>query len=213
MRHPVFSKILTLVLIILTMSLSACSSTTMKSTWKVPDSQPLHFQKGDTVIALIISPNEGVRRPAEDALAKELTSRGNIKGVPAYTIIPTADLRNETQAKAHIEGSGASGVVVMRVVEKSQKVTAPSPVYIGPRHRSFYGGYYGAGWGAAYGPGYLQTDTIYSIETRLYDLKQGKLVWVGQSDTYNPSNVESVIKEIVDEAVKELVKQGLINKS
>ena len=213
MRHPVLPKILTLVLIILTMSLTACSSTTMTTTWKDPDSQPLHFQKGDTVIALVMSPNEGVRRPAEDALAKELTSRGNIKGVPAYTIIPTADLRNETQAKAHIEGSGASGVVVMRVVEKSQKVTAPTPVYIGPRHRSFYGGYYGAGWGAAYGPGYLQTDTIYSIETRLYDLKQGKLVWVGQSDTYNPSNVESVIKEIVDEAVKELVKQGLINKS
>ena len=208
-----FSKILTLALIILTMSLTACSSTTMTTTWKNPDSQPLHFQKGDTVIALVMSPNEGVRRPAEDALAKELTSRGIITGVPAYTIIPTADLRNETQAKAHIEGSGASGVVVMRVVEKSQKVTAPTPVYIGPRHRSFYGGYYGAGWGAAYGPGYLRTDTIYSIETRLYDLKQGKLVWVGQSDTYNPSSVESVIKEIVDEAVKELVQQGLINKS
>ena len=207
-----FSKILTLALIILTMSLTACSSTTMTTTWKDPDSQPLHFQKGDTVIALVMSPNEGVRRPAEDALAKELTSRGIIKGVPAYTIIPTADLRNETQAKAHIEGSGASGVVVMRVVEKSQKVIAPSPAYIGPRHRSFYGGYYGAGWGAAYDPGYLRTDTIYSIETRLYDLKQGKLVWAGLSDTYNPSNVESVIKEIVDEAVKELVKQGLINK-
>ena len=136
MRHPVFSKILTLVLIILTMSLSACSSTTMKSTWKVPDSQPLHFQKGDTVIALIISPNEGVRRPAEDALAKELTSRGNIKGVPAYTIIPTADLRNETQAKAHIEGSGASGVVVMRVVENQEPSMSISWSWRSKRRRS-----------------------------------------------------------------------------
>ena len=34
------------------------------------------------------------------------------------------------------------------------------------------------------------------------DFKQGKLVWAGQSDTYNPSKVETVIKEIVDEAVK-----------
>ena len=211
-RHPVGSKISILVFILLTMTLTACSSTRMTSTWKDPDSQPLHFQKGDTVIALVISPNEGVRRPAEDALAKELTSRGIIKGIPAYTIIPTEDLQNETQVKAHITGSGASGVVVMRVVGKSQKVTASPPVYVGPRHRSFYGGYYGAGWGSAYSPGYLRTDNIYSIETRLYDLKQGKLVWVGQSDTYNPSTVETVIKEIVDEAVKEMVKEGLINK-
>ena len=207
-----FSKLLNLALIILTMTLTACSSTTMKSTWKNPDSQPLHFQKGDTVIALVMSPNEGVRRHAEFALAKELTSRGIIKGVPAYTIIPTEDLRNETQAKAHIEESGASGVVVMRVVEKSQKVTATQPVYTGRRYRSFYGGYYGAGWGSAYSPGYLRRDTIYSIETLVYDLKQGKLVWAGQSDTYNPSKVETVIKEIIDEAVKEMVNQGLINK-
>ena len=207
-----FSKILTLALIILTMSLTACSSTTMTTTWKDPDSQPLHFQKGDIVIALVMSPNEAVRRHAEFALAEELTSRGIINGVPAYTIIPTEDLRNETQAKAHIEGSGASGVVVMRVVEKSQKMTATQPIYTGPRYRSFYGGYYGAGWGAAYSPGYLRKDTIYSIETLVYDLKQGKLVWAGQSDTYNPSNVETVIKEIVDEVVEEMVKQGLINK-
>ena len=207
-----FSKILTLGLIILTMTLTACSSTTMKSTWKDPDSQPLHFQKGDTVIALVMSPNEGVRRHAEFTLAKELTSRGIIKGVPAYTIISTEDLRNETQVKAHIEESGASGVVVMRVVEKSQKVTATPPVYTGPRYRSFYGGYYGPGWGAAYSPGYLRADTIYSIETLVYDLKQGKLVWAGQSDTYNPSKVETVIKEIIDEVVEEMLKQGVINK-
>ena len=100
----------------------------------------------------------------------------------------------------------------MRVVGKSQKATATQPIYTGPRYRSFYGGYYGAGWGAAYSPGYLRADTIYSIETLVYDLKQGKLVWAGQSDTYNPSNVETVIKEIVDEAVEEMVKQGLINK-
>jgi len=207
-----FSNKLFYILIILTLTLTACSSTTMKSTWKDPDTQTLPFQKGDTVIALVMSPNEGVRRPAEDALARELTNRGTIKGVPAYSIIPTEDLRNETQAKAHITGSGASGVVVMQVVGKSQKVTASSPVYVGPRHRTFYGGHYGAGWGSAYSPGYLRTDDIYSIETLLYDLKQGKLVWAGQSDTYNPSKVEKVIKEIVDEVVKEMVEQGLINR-
>ncbi len=99
---PCFQRYSPFVFIILIMSLTACSSTTMTSTWKDPDSQPLHFQKGNTVIALVMSPNEGVGRSAEDALAKELTSRGIIEGVPAYTIIPIEDLRNETQAKAHI---------------------------------------------------------------------------------------------------------------
>ena len=92
----------------------------------------------------------------------------------------------------------------MRVVGKSQKATATQPIYTGPRYRSFYGGYYGAGWGSAYSPGYLRTDTIYSIETLVYDLKQGKLVWAGQSDTDNPSKVETEIKEIIDEMVKEM---------
>jgi hypothetical protein len=76
----------------------------------------------------------------------------------------------------------------------------------------FYGGFYGYGWGGAYSPGYLRTDTIVHVETLFYDLESDKLVWAGQSSTVNPSKAESMIKELVNEAGKEMRKQGLVAK-
>jgi hypothetical protein len=81
-------------------------------------------------------------------------------------------------------------------------------------YRGYWGGYYGAGWGASYmSGGEIRTDTIVSVETLVYSLKQNKLVWAGQSRTTNPSNVEALVKKLAGATASELQKQGLIARS
>jgi hypothetical protein len=60
------------------------------------------------------------------------------------------------------------------------------------------------------GPGYLQTDTIVSIETLVYAVRQDKLLWGGVSETTNPSNLDAFIKEIVKAAGEEIRRAGLV---
>jgi len=191
------------------LAVAACSSTTYNSTWKAPDAGPLQFKAQDKVVALIMSEDQASRLGAEDALARELTKRG-VQGVPANTILK-ADVKDREQAKAAFEAAGAAGVVAMRVVASEKEISqTPGMWYSAPYYGSFWGGYYGYGWGAAYSPGTIRTDTIVSVETLVYDLKQNKLVWAGRSATTNPSKVNDFIKELVAEAAKEMRKAGLI---
>ena len=56
----------------------------------------------------------------------------------------------------------------------------------------------------------IYTDTIVTVETLVYSMKQNKLVWAGQSQTTNPSKVDAFVKEVVTAAAKEMKKQGLL---
>ena len=61
--------------------------------------------------------------------------------------------------------------------------------------------------------GEIRTNTIVSVETLVYSLKQNKLVWGGQSKTTNPSSVDKLVKTLATATAKELQKQGLIPKA
>ena len=193
------------------LAVAGCATTTFNSTWKNPEAQAvtLHEQK---VVALVVTKNEASRRGAEEAPARELNKLG-VRGVPAYTLLPTEQVRDKDQAKAAFEKAGADGVVVMRVVGQEKELTStPGGCYAAPYYGSFWGGggYWGYGWGAVYDPGYLRTDTIVSVETLVYSLKQDKLAWAGRSETTNPSKADDFIKELTAGVVREMKKVGLI---
>jgi hypothetical protein len=193
-------------------TLSACATTGFVSTWKAPDATPLQLS-GSKVAAVVMIRNEAARRAAEDALAREITARG-AQGVAMYTIQPEARPDNEQDVRAAVEGAGVAGAVVMRPVGKEKEVVATPVAYGGPMYGGYWGGYYGYGWGSPYpyGGTEIRTDTIVSIETLVYSLRQNKLVWAGQSRTTNPTGVDQLVKETSAAVALELQKQGLIPK-
>lgn len=189
---------------------AGCATTSFTSVWKAPDAGPLQFKAGDKVIALVIAEQESLRRSGEANLADILDQRG-LQGVPAYTLASASDLKNETKAKQVIDASGAVGVVVMRPMGKEKEISStPTGYYGSPYYGGFYGGYYGYGWGGAWGGYEVRTDTYVFIETLIYDLKQNKLVWAGQTKTMNPSDVEGFVGELAKAVSKELQKSGLV---
>jgi hypothetical protein len=192
--------------------LSACATTGFVSTWKAPDATPLQLS-GAKVAAVVMIRNEAARRAAEDALAREITAHG-AQGVAMYTIQPEARPDNEQAVRVAVEGAGVAGAVVMRPVGKEKEVVATPVAYGGPMYGGYWGGYYGYGWGSpyAYGGTEIRTDTIVSIETLVYSLRQNKLVWAGQSRTTNPTGVDQLVKETSTAVALELQKQGLIPK-
>lgn len=190
---------------------AACASTSFNSTWRNPAAEPGNF-KGQKVAALVMSKDQSVRFGAEDALVRELTARG-IVGIAAYSLIPPELSQDKEKAKEFLEKANVVGVVAMRVVGKDKEINEhPGGMYWGgPAYATFWGGgYYGYGWGGVYSPSYITTDTIVSVETLVYSLKQDKLVWAAQSETTNPSKVGPFIKELVAKAAAQMQKEGLV---
>lgn len=190
--------------------LTACATTSFTSTWKAPDAQPLGSLVGKKVVGVAFSGNAALRRSAEDSLVSVLAARG-AEGVPSYSLISDADIKNEERAKAAIEKSGAVAVIVMRPVSKEQSVTATPSMYMGPRYRPYWGGYWGYGWGSPWVGGVdVRTDTIVNVETLVYSLAQNQLVWAGQSKTTNPSRIDAFVKEVAAGVGQEMKKAGLL---
>ncbi len=191
---------------------SACATTTYTSSWRAPDAQPITSLKGQKVVGIVVTKDISMRRSGEDALAKAVTAQG-AQGVAGYTIVTEDMVRDEARARAAIEASGATGVVVMRPVAKSQEIssTTSMSMYGGPMYGPYWGGYYGYGWGGAWGGATdIRTDTIVTVETLVYSLKQNKLLWAGQSKTTNPSKIDAFVRELAAGAAAEMKKVGLL---
>jgi hypothetical protein len=203
------SGFLRIVMIGAMLALAACASTTFESTWKAPDAQQVN-PVGQTIAAVFVSPDESKRRAGEDALAADLTQRG-AHGIPGYTVLPAGQPGTGEAARDHLKAVGATGVVVMRVVGKDQQVSyTPGYVSTMPAYYGGFGPYWSYGWQTVYEPGYLQTDTVVSVETLIYSLKQDKLLWAATSRTTNPANLDNLVKEVADAVAKEMKKQGLL---
>jgi hypothetical protein len=187
--------------------LTGCASTSFVSMWKNPEATPLGRAGGQVVVACVVTDDVSVRHSAEDAMAAELTLRG-AKGVPSYTILPSGT-KDEALSKAAFEKIGAVAVVAMRPMKVEQEVSVVPEVYHQPSYSGYWGGYYGHGWNRPYSTTAVQVDTVVTVETLFYSLKQNRLVWSGRSRTTNPSKVTALVHDLVTVAAREMEKDGV----
>jgi hypothetical protein len=193
--------------------LSACASSGFVSSWKAPDAVPLEVQ-GAKVAAVVMMKDQASRRIAEDTLAREISARG-AKGIAMYTLLPDAEPSMEAATRAALEKEGVLGIITMRPVSSEEKIQVTPFAEPDIAYRSFWGGYYGRGWGRPWispiGIGNeLSVDTVVSVETMVYSLRQNKLVWTGTSKTTNPPRVQKFVERLSAAVAAELEKQGLI---
>ena len=194
-------------ILVATLCLGACGTTTFLSTWKAPDAQPVD-PSGRSVAALVITSNKTQQRDAEVYLSNDLTTRG-ARGIPAHQVIgyghPDVDY-----AIAKFKQAGVAGVVIMRVVGHDQTVIVDPGGWSGEAYTSFGSYYQSAGVAVSYSSGSVQTETLVTVETAVYSLDQNKLLWAGTSQSHNPHGMQSLIIEVADAVSGQLSKQGLI---
>ena len=172
----------------------ACgSSTTMEQTWKAP--QPEASLRN--VVTVYISRDGALRRNMEDTMAARLNSRG-IHAVPGYAVLTDTDLGDREAARAKLVGQGFDGVVAIRLIGAHTQLQI-EPTFMG---------YWGGAW--AYDNAYLTTQTIVRVETSVFSLRDGRLVWSGVSRTIDPSSTHAAIASVTKAVAKQLEHHGVV---
>jgi hypothetical protein len=119
---------------------------------------------------------------------------------------------------ADLTRTRADHAVFMRIIDRHQEVSyvPGTSWYPGFYYDPFlwHGGVY-LGPGVSYpwpyyDDGYYRVDTVVSVETLIYSVPDGKLIWSGLSRTLNPSEVDDFVEDLVSEAVDEMKDTGLI---
>jgi hypothetical protein len=182
----------------------ALASAKFTTTWGSPESRGMSF-KGKKVATLVISEDLSLRMSAEEALARELSARG-IDGIAAYRQIPAPELKNPDAAKRWFERDGVAGVVALRPVSQDKVKRYTADVWSTPYYSSFWG-FYPYSWSTTYVIGGDATDTVIVVESLIYDVATGKLVWAGVSESTNPKSLQKLVADIVKEAAKKIEKR------
>jgi hypothetical protein len=188
--------------------LAACGTVTkIPNAWRNPAHEGMPFKK---IFVIGVAESNVNRRRFEDHFAAVLSGPRAVAS-PSYGTLPQSHRLTEEQVRGAIEGGGYDGVVVTRLLGVEEKTEhVPPRSYTVPRHYRGVYGYYGTTWDTVHEPGYSTTRTILRLETNLYDVATGELVWSGQSETFDPSSLTDSIDSVTKAVAKRLRKEGLI---
>ncbi len=178
--------------------LVACSATRLKTAWRDPGIREIRFHK---VVAFVVAKDEALRRSGEQEMCAQIK---RTPCMPAYSVVPGTEIADPAKVKARLETAGVDGAVVIRLVGRRVKET-----YVPPTPMPMWG-YYGAAWPMAYDPGYVRQDDLVDVQTSIYSVPDGKLLWTGRSETTNPRDVRRTVAEIADAVVFQLRYEGLV---
>ena len=187
-----------ILLLVVPAVLAACGATRLKTSWRDPTVREIRFDK---IVAFVVAKDEALRRNGEQELCAQVKTT---PCAPAFSVIPDNEVGDVDAVRRRVEAGGFDGAVVMRLagrrVEQTYVPPSPAPMW----------GYYGRGWATAYDPGYVRQDELVDVETRIYSVKDAKLLWAGTTETVNPRDVRRTVREIADAVAAELRQEGLI---
>ena len=209
-------QIRTLMLVLLAgVILQGCYSTSISASWMSDTHQPRNFKK---LMVIGMSSNVAARATFEDELVYFMRLKG-INAVAASSVLPPdraiVSESPEVQ-KQRLVQEGFDGVFAISLLEKTEttKYVQGSSSYA---PASFYGGYYGSFYSyyphmysSVYQPGYLVASQEIIMNSSLFDVDSGELLWSAQSDTTDPSSIDDAANSYAKSMVTQIIKRKVI---
>ena len=199
--------------VIFTALLAACATTSVVSEWHDPAYRGTALKK---IVVFIVAADDATRRMVEDRLVSSLP-KGTL-GVASYTLFPDAkevNAQNEDRIGARLAQEGFDGALTARLLSVDKdNVYVPPQSYVAPAALGPYGSFYSYG-GYAYSsvytmPGYTYQQTKYLIETILYEIPGGRMLWTMTTASVDPDSRRQIVTEVTRLIDGELKKQGFI---
>lgn len=203
-------------ILILAMIGACAPSTKILGSWASPDKKEGGY---NNIFVTAITENLLARQTIENDIDELLNEQG-ISAISSFELIPPGfipNADNKEKLLSEIKAGGHDAILTMALLDQTTETryvpgtTMYSPMGYGRGYGSFYG-YYSYYSPYMYSPGYYDTDKKYYIEINLYDAETEKLVWSSQSETTNPSSLDSFAPYFAKTVVDQLIKDGMIVK-
>jgi hypothetical protein len=189
------------------MLLNGCAST------KVTESSVDKSFKGKTVsnvLVIGVVSDKNNRRLFEKTFVQHLNAVG-VKAVSSADVIPIpADQKLEKEMLVEVIDKFKNDAVLVTYIAGMDKKTSYKPgVYsMSPSYYGHYRYYYGH----QIMPSSVSSHRKLSLETNLYDVETEKLMWSGQSETWETESIKKLIEGVIKVTVKEMQKNKLLPK-
>ena len=185
--------------------ISSCSSSTqLQNIWKNESFQEAGFKK---ILVFGMAGKEWKKKAYENEFGTVL-KKYNVETVIAWQVLPKGEQLTIETFEKYFKDQDIDAVLVTRETGESTKETmyggGTSFVAVG------FHGFYISTSPIYQVPGYLSEEKIIYMDTKLFETKEGKLVWSATSESYDPKSTSDVIKFVSLIVVDELYQEGFI---
>lgn len=204
-------------LVLLAVLFSACGTSTMiTSSWRKPNATANGYRN---IFIAAMSSNIPAKQAVETGLQARLQELGltvskSVDVFPPNFSTQTGQRKELVLSK--IQSTNADGILTIALLKKEteNRFVRTGGGFWNPGIRYGYynrfWNYYSNWYPALYAPGYYDQEQVYYLETNLYDAKTEELIWAAQSETYDPSGIDSFLKGYVKSILEQMKKDGLI---
>jgi len=204
---------LKLIMLTATLIFSACGpSVRLTASWTDAQAPQTKLAK---ILVMAIGKDLAKRKMGEDAVCRELRGYGYSAATSLDELGPGFAGRNDSATMQRLLlDKGFDGIVTIRVLEVNEHDRwVPGSVYYGPVgfYRGFYGYYYRV-WGYYAEPGYRTVDVEVLLESNLYEVLTGRLLWSGQSKAFTRNPTQSMASRYARNIVEDMIDKRALNR-
>ena len=206
------SFLLFLISVLMLATLPLRAGTKIVHRWVLTDQPMPQLQK---ILVIGVLENYLIRQELEDEMERLLAKSG-VQGIRSHMVLPPRNELMEGELKERIKEGDYDGVLVirpkaMRKETKEVVTRLAGPLYVPPAAYTNFWPYWNMASGNAYArSSYVKEDTYVSTEFNLYNLKDEKLLWSGETDTVYTKDFGKLAREYARALVKQLKKDNVI---
>ena len=192
-----------------------CSSTSLVTNWKSPDTVIFDANK---VLIVGMTQNEKARVEFETKLQEEFTKRNieSFKSIDLFDVEFTSSERSEielSEVEQQLLDKGFDAILFTKIVGSENRKTFRSRMNEIDEFITSFRDDYLNNQPIYYDEEYYERFTVYQAETSLYCICVGKereLIWRGNIDILNPANIEKSVDDYIKLVVTALKEQEII---
>ncbi len=166
------------------------------------------------VLLVGLTDNYLVRQEFEDKM-EELLAKSGVTGIKSHMVFPPKNELMEGEPRQRIRESTLDAVLVVRPkeVRQEKEEVVSGGFYVPPSGYYSFWPYWNAAYGSIYSTtSYIKESTVIRAECNIYNSKDEKLIWSGESDTMLEKSFEKMGKGYAQSLYNQLKKDKVIPK-
>ena len=203
--YMVFSVIISVLVL-----LNSCASTDHVRDWSSSEEYDRHF-RNLMIMGLV---NKVSLRNEVEYEVTEAAHKIGLKATNSMAMFPPElgkAFDDTERIKVRLQENGFDGILTVAIIDVSaERYVKPETKYVPLVYYDRFTNYYYRTEALVYKPGYFSLQSRYFMETNLYELKAGKLVWSGRSFAFDAQELERTLPSYAKKLFKELSKEGVI---
>ena len=190
--------------------MNSCATKDIVREWSPSED---HEQKLGKIMIMGLVNQVSLRNDVEYEMA-DAAHKFGLKATNSMAMFPPElgkPFEDAEKLRLRLQERGFDAIITVAIIDiEAERYVGPEKKYVPLVYYNRFTNYYHRTEVLVYKPGYFSLKTRYFLETNIYELKSGRLVWSGRSTVFDPQDVERFVPRYSKKLFKELHKSGII---